>query len=324
MSVAELSDEYLSAKRADLRATTLDKKRRMLEYGILPILGKVKLCDLTPKKLQAWKDSINPKIKTSTKQNYYKELRAMLRFAVFRGYITSSPIARIENFRDTAFASKKDKIRYYTHEEFSRFIGSVREEAEKKNDSISWGLYTFFMIAFWGGLRKGEINALRWSDIENCRIIKVRRSVSQKLKGADVETAPKTASSVRDVEAPQQLVLALREQMERHKALAQWSEKMIVCGGDKCLRDTTIEKANARFAEAAGLRRITIHEFRHSHASLLANAGINIQEVARRLGHSNVQETWDTYAHLYPNEADRAVSALNAMAKTSPEKSPNF
>jgi integrase len=81
------------------------------------------------------------------------------------------------------------------------------------------------------------------------------------------------------------------------------------------LRDTTIEKANTRFAEAAGLKHITIHEFRHSHASILANAGINIQEVARRLGHADIKETWQTYSHLYPSEADRAIDALDYAHK---------
>ena len=61
------------------------------------------------------------------------------------------------------------------------------------------------------------------------------------------------------------------------------------------------------------LRRMNNHDFRHSHASLLANEGINIQEIARRLGHSKIEITWNTYSHLYPKEEDRAVSILNRI-----------
>lgn len=86
-----------------------------------------------------------------------------------------------------------------------------------------------------------------------------------------------------------------------------------VCGGPQCLRDTSLDHKNRLFAEKAGLPRIRIHDFRHSHASLLANEGINIQEIARRLGHSKIEITWNTYSHLYPREEERAVAVLNKI-----------
>ena len=92
-----------------------------------------------------------------------------------------------------------------------------------------------------------------------------------------------------------------------------FSEEWRVCGGIKCLSDTSLGNYNRKYAKAAGLPHITIHEFRHSHASLLCNEGISIQEIARRLGHSDVQVTWKTYAHLYPREEERAVEILNRI-----------
>jgi integrase len=79
------------------------------------------------------------------------------------------------------------------------------------------------------------------------------------------------------------------------------------------LRDSSLDNKNKQFAELAGLPHIRIHDFRHSHASLLANEGINIQEIARRLGHSNIEMTWNTYSHLYPREEERAVQILNKI-----------
>ncbi len=83
-----------------------------------------------------------------------------------------------------------------------------------------------------------------------------------------------------------------------------------------CLRDTTIEQRNAKFASEAGLPHIRIHDFRHTHASLLANEGINIQEISRRLGHAKVEQTWNTYSHLYPREEERAVAILDLIKKS--------
>lgn len=103
------------------------------------------------------------------------------------------------------------------------------------------------------------------------------------------------------------------EHKARWKAVPGFTETYKVCGGTRSLRDTTIEKHNRRFAELAGVKKIRIHDFRHSHASLLANAGINIQEVARRLGHSRIEMTWNTYSHLYPKEEERAIKVLDEI-----------
>ena len=81
----------------------------------------------------------------------------------------------------------------------------------------------------------------------------------------------------------------------------------------KALRDSSVQKMNVKIAADEGLKVIRIHDFRHSHASLLANEGINIQEIARRLGHSKIEITWNTYSHLYPREEERAVKVLDKI-----------
>lgn len=149
----------------------------------------------------------------------------------------------------------------------------------------------FFNIAFYTGTRKGEINALKWSDIDG-NIMNIRRSIAQKLKGGDVKTPPKNKSSYRDLQITLPLMEVLNEHKERQRATSHlFSEDCRVCGGEQPLRDTSIENHNKAFAKAANLPHIRIHDFRHTHASVLVNEGINIQEIARRLGHANVQMT---------------------------------
>lgn len=86
-----------------------------------------------------------------------------------------------------------------------------------------------------------------------------------------------------------------------------------ICGTNKPLRVLRIQKRNVEFSQLAGVKTIRIHNLRHSHASLLANGGINIQEVVRRLGHSDVEMTWNTYSHLYPREEERAVAIIDKI-----------
>lgn len=83
-----------------------------------------------------------------------------------------------------------------------------------------------------------------------------------------------------------------------------------ICGTNKPLRVLRIQKRNVEFSQLAGVKTIRIHNLRHSHASLLANEGINIQEVVRRLGHSDVE---NTYSHLYPREEERAVAIIDKI-----------
>ena len=161
-------------------------------------------------------------------------------------------------------------------------------------------------------MRKGEIYALTWNDIQEDGI-HITKSLSQKLQGEDRITPPKNKSSIRIVQVPEPLKQVLNEHYERCKSLENFTKDYLICGGLTALRDTTVDKMNRKFADLSGVKRIRIHDFRHSHASLLANNGINIQEIARRLGHSDVHTTLQTYSHLYPKESERALKILNSI-----------
>ena len=308
-----LYDEYLAVCKTELRETTWDKKRRMFEGTILPLVGDIRLDKFSVQSAQKFKSDIAAlDISRTTAGNYCKELSAMLNFAVRMEYIPRNPLSQTGGFKTSEFDTPEKKVRYYTAEQFKSYIAAARASAEEKNSLIEWGYYIFFMIAFYTGMRKGEINALKWSDIDG-NVIHVRRSVTQKLRGEDRETLPKNKSSVRDVQIPNPLLSALDEHKRRQQSETGFSEDWRICGGTSCLRDTSIELHNIQFAKSAGLPHRTIHEFRHSHASLLANNGINIQEIARRLGHSKVEITWNTYSHLYPKEEERALDILNKI-----------
>ena len=314
MTVTELFEEYMKARSQEIRPTTLDKMRRNLELAVLPIIGKYKISRLNAQIMQEWKNTIGDRgLKLSTKRNYFKHLNTMLTYAVKREYIHRNPLELVGNFVSTEFTPPEEKIQYYTVEEYMRFARVARAHTQTFAD---FAYYVFFSIAFYTGMRKGEINALRWSDVEG-NILHIRRSVSQKIKGEYVETLPKTKASYRDLQIPQPLIAILAEHKVRQMADPRFDESYRVCGGIKCLSDTGIENRNKQYGRAAGLHHIRIHDFRHTHATLLVNEGINIQEIARRLGHDDVQVTWQTYAHLYPREEERAVAILEKITDTN-------
>lgn len=305
-SVRELYDDYMSAKKQSVRATTWDKSRNVLETHILPRLGTVRLDQLTPQRLQNWKNDVGAMdLSITTKRNIYKELNSMLNWAVKLERLNRNPLKSVGTFQDVYFEKPAEKLQYYTADQYRQFAAAARESGE-------WPYYVFFSIAFYTGMRKGEINALKWSDIDGTTL-HVRRSIAQKLKGGDIETPPKNKSSYRDLQIPLPLMEILHDHKRRQQKDSRFKEDYRVCGGPSVLRDSSIENKNKAYSTAAGLPHIRIHDFRHTHASLLVNEGISIQEVARRLGHSKVEITWNTYSHLYPREEERAVAILNRI-----------
>ncbi len=314
-TLAEVQKEYILSEKFEIRESTLEKKKEIYRFHIAPFLGNVRLDRLSTKVLQNWKLQIESgNFAIATKKNIYTELRAILNYAVRMGYLPRNPLLRVGNFKSTLIVRKK--MQYYTAEEFRRFIRAARDSAEKvehcRNDVSEWNYYVFFCIAFYAGLRKGEIFALKWTDIKE-NYLTVSRSINQKLRGEDRETAPKNASSVRTLQIPRPLMDVLNAHKERQKRLSGYNEDFRICGGVRPIRDTSVQKKNIEYATKAGIKTIRIHDFRHSNASLLANAGVNIQEIARRLGHSNIEMTWGTYSHLYPKAEDKAVAVLNKV-----------
>jgi len=310
MTVQQLYDEYVLSKAHDVRETTLDRFENVLNNHVLNTMGNIKLSKLTVPVVQRWKDGINEKdLALKTRKNIFGAFRNLIGYAVRMEYMPSNPLTKVGGFKDANSIQKK--IDYYTADEFKKYIAAVKSEAATKG-FYEWNYYVFFNIAFFTGARKGEIHALKWTDIER-DTLHITRSIAQKLKGGDRETPPKNKSSIRDIQLPLPLIRVLKEHKKRCKAVPGYSDEWRICGQTTCLRDSSLNKRNELYAKLAEIKKIRIHDFRHSHASLLANEGINIQEVARRLGHSKIEMTWNTYSHLYPREEERAIKILNKI-----------
>jgi integrase len=323
MTVQQLFDEYIAAKKNDVKESSLEKCQQTIALYVLPMLKDVRIDRLNAKILQEWKQAMSEritnrqaKLSLNSKQHAFNDFRAMMGYAVRMEYISKNPLPIVGNFTDTSGIKKE--MQYYTAHEFKQFIGAAKQIAQgresKRGDLSEWDYYVFFNVAFYTGLRKGEIHALKWSDV-NGSYLSVKRSIRQVRIGADRETAPKNKSSVRTLQMPLPLIEILNVHKERQAGcFDSFSDDYRVCGGEACLRDSTIDQKNTLYSETAGQKKIRLHDYRHSHVSILANEGINIQEIARRLGHAKIEMTWNTYSHLYPREEERAVDVLNSIA----------
>lgn len=309
ITVEEMYNRFKSDKLQNVRASSFDKSTRILERHVIPYFKKTNVKKLNTQKLSKWKEIINEtNLNITSKKNVYTEFNSMLNWAVRMEMLEKNPLTILKNFKDPY--EYEPTLHYYTKEQFEKFRDAAHEYADEYG---YMDYYIFFLIAWYTGARKGEINALRWSDYADGSI-KINKSVTQKLHGGDMFTPPKNKSSNRTIKAPKYLV----DKLQQHYNMCQeryenFDGDYYICGGGRPLRDTSLQNEQKKYEKKAELPHIRIHDFRHSHATLLINNGINIMEVARRLGHANVNITYKVYAHLYPNEEVKCVELFDMI-----------
>ena len=298
---------FYSRREYEVRITTHLKHQSIMNIYVEPYFNDYCLGDITPDVVQRWKDEINKtNLSIITKKHIYNALSVFLNYCVRMDYIPTSPLNKVPNFVDKNDIPKE--MDFYTPEEFRLFITAAKNQAieqEKLGDLYEWNYYVFFNIAFYIGARKGEINALTWSDITSDNCLKINKSVTQKLKTGDKKTY-----KTRVVKMPKALVDILEEHKKR--CFSSPSVNMDSPITNK-IRDSTIWKKSNKYSQLAQVKQIRIHDFRHSHATVLFNAKVNIKEISRRLGHASVQMTINTYSHLYREEEDAAINVLDNL-----------
>lgn len=240
-------------------------------------------------------------------------LRVIYRRALVRDVVTVNPTVGLELPK----AKGADRERVVSKERAAALIAAIRER-----DRALWA------TAFYAGLRRGELQALRWKHVDlEAGVIQVRRAFDN---GGKVEKEPKTASGRRDVP----IIAELRTLLEAHRELVPHGRDALVFGDKRDvpfspppLRNRALtdwRAANAKLAADLGreltadekLEPVTLHQCRHVFASFLIAAGVNVKALSVILGHSNIQTTFDVYGHLMPGGADEARQRLEEYLST--------
>ena len=185
--------------------------------------------------------------------------------------------------------------------------------------------YAILMVGIYGGLRRGELFALQWDDIDAARAkgpgrLRIQRSVYQ----GEV-TTPKTEHSVRVVDVPRLVLDALEGQRVDCPPIAG-DYVFRTAEGTPIDPDNWYNREFPAIRQRAKLRGIGLHALRHTYASLLINAGENLKYVSRQLGHASIQITADLYGHLFKETSTAAMRRLNARIPTrttAPEAATN-
>ena len=274
---------YCADMETRLREHTMRTKKYIVELKILPYFGNKRVNDITAADIRQWQNEL---IKMGYSPTYLKtinnQLSAIFNYAVRYYDLKSNPCAKAGSMGK----SKAEEMDFWTGEEFRKFIDSVM------NKRLS---YMAFMTLYWTGMRLGELLALNPKDVDlKKRTISITKSY-QRLGKKDVITPPKTPKSKRVITIPEFLAADIKDYMDSLYDLQE---------DDRLFPITKyyLEHEMQRGIKESGVKRIRVHDLRHSHASMLIELGFSPLEIANRLGHEKVETTLNTYAHLYPNK----------------------
>lgn len=296
-------NEYYLYKSDKIRETSLSRLPVQYKH-IEPYLGNVKITKLTKQQFILWQKTLNETdLSTNYKNKIYSLLQELLNYSEKMYNITSKVPQTVGRFVDPN--ETKKEMEFYTYDEFKIFISNINDLTYK----------CFFETLYYCGFRLGETQALNWNDINfKEKTITISKSLTTKLKGQKYKIMPpKTKSSNRTIPIPNKLLEDLEKHFEECEKIEGFNKNCFVFGIFNPLPDTTIKKKRDIYAEKANIKKIRIHDFRHSCASLLINHGANITLVAKYLGHSNISMTLNTYSHMYKSKLDEIVDLINKL-----------
>lgn len=283
----------------------------ILDKYITPGFSGKSIPDLKKADYSEWQTelwaAINPKNGKPYTQKYLTKIRAiMTAFLSFCEETYDIPNV-LKSLKRPVRKEMKHEMQIWEPDEFKQFIEAV--------DDITWK--TFFMLLFYSGCRVGEVLALSDHDLVKSGqnyTINISKGVTRKTGNSEMPylvTAPKTNTSNRSVLLPD----IMTEQIDTY--LQYKHENKIASsfffGGNHPIPQRNYQHAFERYIKASGVKRIRIHDLRHSHASLLIHLNVPITVISKRLGHSTVKMTLERYSHCYSDGDSVAIQALNSL-----------
>lgn len=291
---AELAEEYLAWYKQRRKASSYRKIESMIRIRLIPYLKNKKVQDITKRDVMRLQNNLLDKYEINSAKRTHAVLSSIFNYAIKVEYLTKNVAREVGNIQ----ARQEKRMDYWTIDEFKKFIKHV--------DDLMY--MAFFMCLFFGGFRKGELLAITWKDINfDDNTIDVNKTVSR-----NNITSPKNESSNRVLKMPNHTMNLLRQLKLNRKPKADY---FVFGEYYNHLHESTLDRKYDEYIKKSKVKRIRIHDFRHSHASYLINNKYDIQIVSKRLGHSNVSTTYDIYSHLYPNKEDDAIAQMEADFK---------
>ena len=291
ISFKAMYEKYIADSATRRRPSTMENKTNNFQKAILPYFGELLLTEITPAHVRSWQNEIITKYAPTSQRQLHAQLSALFNFAIKFYGLKNNPAA----IAGAIGTTKADCAQIWTLEEFQQVMRYVWDYATR----------TAYYIFFFGGLRSGELLALTLADWNSAeRTLNITKSLTR-IKKVNYIDDPKNKQSIRKIKLPAGAAAMLDKYIT---SLYQPDSETPIF--------PTLNKGNLidrlkSAAKRAGVKRIRVHDLRHSHASLLIDLDVNPLAISRRLGHENIQTTFNIYGHLYKNHAEKVAQKLD-------------
>jgi len=297
--------------KPNLSPRSYERYAGIIRQHLIPDFGSIQLSQLRPEHLQKhYSARLKGGLSARTIRYHHALIHIALQTAVKWGLVG-------RNVADAVAPPKfkRSQMQIWNENEVNQFLEAVKDTE----------YHALFYTALFTGMRRSELLALRWQDIDFIYSqIYVSRSLHHLKDGSYVFTQPKSERSRRTIALPPSAILVLNEYHKAKEAdnlllgmTLNDSDLVFSHYEGKPLRPNTITYAWARIAARAGVRVIRLHDARHTHASLMLKQGIHPKVVQERLGHASIQMTLDTYSHVAPGIQEAAAQSFDKLLNKS-------
>jgi len=313
ITVADFLDRWLKDyAKPNLAPRTAEGYESIVRQHLVPKLGSIPLTQLKPEHLQKYYSETlsggrcgkSSSLTAQTVRHHHTALHKALQTAVEWGILSRNVADAVKAPR-----AERPEMRTWGEEEIGQFL-----QAAKKTPH-----YALFYSALFTGMRRSELLALRWQDVDlTLSQVHVSRSVHQVRDRGLVFRSTKTAKGRRPIDLPPSAARVLAEHREKQKlerllvGIPLNDENLVFSHVDATpLRPNSITRAWVMLAARAGLKVIRLHDARHTHASIMLKQGIHPKIVQERLGHSTIATTLDIYSHVAPGLQEAAAKRFD-------------
>lgn len=297
---------YLEYVKLKDKPQSYNKIRSRINLYIVPYFDLNKEIDkITTKDYLDYQTKINNlNISYKYKKIIHYTNVALLNYCIKYHNLNKNVASIVGNFKNNEI---KKQIKLWNNKEFKKFI--------KKIDKKDYIYKILFKFMFYTGCRLGECLALNWNDIQKNQISINKTITKEYIKGARQIGSPKTLSSTRIIYIDMFLKYDLYKLKKYYikQNDNNFDYNNFIFGYNKPLAPTTIERKKNNYCKKANVKQIRLHDFRHSHSTILLSKGISIKMVSERLGHSDVSMTLNTYTHILDKDKKRVLKTLSLL-----------
>lgn len=298
----QLYENYIKYYDSKNRGQSMRRITSYFRNHILPYFKDAIVTKITTNDYLDWKQIILSKeLSDSFNKGLHGAVVTILNYAMKTYGLEKNVAKEMGGFKKTY--NKKIK-NVWSYEEFIEFISVIDNIVDK----------SLFFVLYDTGMRYGELAALKWYDFDG-KNIDINKTISKEF-GNDkkyIITDPKTKSSKRIIKLTDDAIELLNELKKYFKKLENFNDDWYIFGGIKPYSHTTANNHKNKYCKLSKVTQITLHEFRHSHVSLLLSKQMPITDISERLGHADSSITLGIYSHMLRKEKDTIVTMLNEL-----------